>query len=425
MSSSSCPDDNSTRSSSISGSETKKQQQQQRVHQNFKLVMFVTAAFGIILLLLTSSSHDGQHRHSNKSSTTTTSRMLAGGNVRWLSSWFSTLQTEMDKTAAAAAAASGATTRRTATRTLPITRQGSFQVLDKVPHDASAFTQGLQMVNETHYYESLGLYGESSVRLVELSTATTVLETKMGQQWFGEGLCQYTVPSPSSSNSTSTSTNRLIQITWQEQLAFIYDADTLQELQRIPYQTSNGEGWGITLNPSKQVLYVTDGSSNLHTWSIPIDRSAATAAALTSIHGQEEQQVTTEMREVSNRVVVKRTLRNGMSITVGNLNELEYDPYASDNSGDDDGGSLLANIWHSDVIVRINPETGHVTTIYDLTSLYPYSERPQSADVLNGIAAIPNHPQEFWVTGKKWPYMFRIRLTMSPSPDNDNDNDES
>jgi glutamine cyclotransferase len=161
------------------------------------------------------------------------------------------------------------------------------------------------------------------------------------------------------------------------------------------------------LDTAKNVLYVTDGSANLHTWHVPGDSETA---SVDGDGGNMEM-----MREVSPRVVVYKTLENGRMIPVENLNELEYDPYYATSTTVDDnrgGGTLLANVWQSDIILRINPETGHVTTIYDMTSLFPYSERPMSADVLNGIASIPdtNHPNEYWVTGKKWPYMFRVRL---------------
>jgi glutaminyl-peptide cyclotransferase len=332
---------------------------------------------------------------SRSTDSTTINNAAAGrrGEVRLLSSLWSSsrfFQSSSD-TAENSQRQQTATATTTTSATPPqeaATANGSFEILDKVPHDAAAFTQGLQMVNDTHYYESLGLYGESAVRIVELKTANTVLQTDLGSQWFGEGLCQYTTTSAGSKR-------RLIQITWNEQDAFIYDADTLQELHRLSYAglTSNGEGWGITLDTSqKNCLYVTDGSSNLHSWNVPSSEASP------------------ELTEIADRVSIYRTMvdNGSVKIPVRNLNELEYDPYAKTSRSD--GGTLLANIWQYDMIVRINPATGHVTTLYDMTSLYPMSERPQSADVLNGIAAIPNHPNEYWITGKQWPYMFRVRL---------------
>jgi glutaminyl-peptide cyclotransferase len=99
------------------------------------------------------------------------------------------------------------------------------------------------MVNATHYYESRGMYGQSAVRLVKLSTGVATRETKMDDAYFGEGLCQYTVPGTGTGGTAAAAQQRLIQITWKEKEAFIYNSKTLQELGRIPYQTSNGEGY--------------------------------------------------------------------------------------------------------------------------------------------------------------------------------------
>jgi glutamine cyclotransferase len=289
------------------------------------------------------------------------------------------------------------------------TRYGSYKLLERVPHDTNAFTQGLEMLNETHYYESLGLYGESSVRMVELSTGVPVLETTMDSRWFGEGMCQYPIVG-------GTLSQRLIQITWKEKVAFIYDSKTLKEVGRIPFQTSNGEGWGITFDTAKNVLYVTDGTSTLHTWNVPsADDDGGIAMNNESVNDDIEQQESTArmmMSESRPRVEVFMT-RSGEqnSIPIRNLNELEYD--ASD-------GTLLANVWFQDVILRIDPETGFVRRVYNLQSLYPSQERPPTADVLNGIALVlPTRTaadggslqkNEVWVTGKKWPWMYRIRL---------------
>jgi glutaminyl-peptide cyclotransferase len=414
MSSSSCQDGNSNSNSNSNSRTTEKEKKRRSVvvvAAASMLLLLGAAAVVAVLIIPPAGQQRQQQQQQHPSKQWSSSRLgfvtdatvnnaaatadRRGDVGRWLSSSWSSSRFQSND-----AADDSTRTQPTTTATRPAvvaTRNGSFQVLDKIAHDATAFTQGLQMVNATHYYESLGLYGQSAVRLVELDTATTILQTNLGPQWFGEGLCQYTTVN--NNNNGQEAVNRLIQITWQEQDAFIYNADTLQQLQRLSYATltSNGEGWGITWDTSsnKNCLYVSDGSEYLHAWNVPNATSP-------------------ELKEIANRVAVYRTLDdNGIvQIPVRNLNELEYDPYAAANGGGGraDGGTLLANIWQYDMIVRINPETGHVTTLYDMATLYPHSERPQSADVLNGIAAIPDHPNEYWITGKKWPYMFRIRL---------------
>jgi glutamine cyclotransferase len=153
--------------------------------------------------------------------------------------------------------------------------------------------------------------------------------------------------------------------------------------------------WGITYDTAKDVLYVTDGSSTLHTWNVPTNADVAnsnSAQSRNTIQSTNEVQVYKRTRSDSSR-----------RVAMTNLNELEYD--ASSN-----GGTILANIWLQDIIVRINPRTGFVKTIYDLSSLYPRSERAPMADVLNGIAKVPNSRNEFLITGKRWPWIYRVRL---------------
>jgi glutaminyl-peptide cyclotransferase len=221
-----------------------------------------------------------------------------------------------------------------------------------------------------------------SLKVCKWSTGVPVLETKMSSDYFGEGMCLYPV-----TGRGGAASSRLIQITWKENEAFIYNSKTLKEIGRIPFETSNGEGWGITFDTAKDVLYVTDGSSTLHTWNIPTD---------SDIFGNVQSIDST--REV--QVYSKR--RNQRRLFMENLNELEYD---------DADGTVLANIWQQDTIVRINPRNGFVRKIYNMSSLYPRTERAATADVLNGIAKVPNGtPNEFLITGKKWPWIYRVRF---------------
>jgi glutamine cyclotransferase len=252
---------------------------------------------------------------------------------------------------------------------------GSFELLETVPSDASAFTQGLVIIvveedednNSTILlYEGTGLYGRSQMRQVDLPTGQVLQQHALPDAFFGEGIAYYT---------TAAGEGRLVQITWKEQTAFLYDSATLDLLSNFTYTTTTTEGWGITQRrtSSTSTMIVSDGSSNLHVWD-------------------------EEWRE-NHRVPVLLKFEDGSAFPLSRLNELEWDPFTD---------TILANVWQNDDIVRIDPDTGFVIATYDLSALYPV--RSANADVLNGIALVPNARDEVWVTGKRWPYMFRIRL---------------
>lgn len=237
---------------------------------------------------------------------------------------------------------------------------GSYELLDIVPHDSVAYTQGVELVpdNSLEYFESTGLYGQSSVRRVDLITGEVVQQTDLASQYFGEGLTHYN--------------GKLIQITWKEQTAFIYNATNLKLLEETTFTTTNNQGWGICYVDSDGVFFVSDGTQYIHTWD---------ASSL----------------EMTNRIqVFRQQSENDIVEPVDNINELEWDAHYQ---------TILANVWYKDYILRIDPISGLITHQYDLSSLY----RPSQANVLNGIA-ITDVPDEIWVTGKLWPNMYLIRL---------------
>jgi len=270
-----------------------------------------------------------------------------------------------------------------------ITKFGSYRLLETVPHDASAFTQGLCLKNATTAYEGTGLYGgKSEVRLVNIPTGRVLQQVPLASQYFGEGLAYYETSRDDDGDGAGEEGNRgrLVQITWKERTGFVYDSDTFEVLQQFEYETHTGEGWGITYDGTagNHRFYVTDGSRYLMTW------NASTM-----------QQI--DKKEV---VVLRQSDTATSTEPVPYLNEIEYDPFTD---------TILSNVWYQDVIVRIDPKSGRITTVYDLSTLYP--DRPESADVLNGIALTTtndandgNDAAELWVTGKFWPHMFRIRL---------------
>lgn len=250
----------------------------------------------------------------------------------------------------------------------PVVSFGSFELLDTVPHDPDAFTQGLELVpeNPLEYFESTGLYGKSSVRRVDLRTGLVLQQTDLPGQYFGEGLTYFD--------------GKLIQITWREQTAFVYNATDFGILDVISYGNTNGQGWGICYIEDSDIFLVTDGTQFLHTWD-------ASTYELVS-------KVAVSVRNDNSNSVDDTSLRDPTPLR--DLNELEWDIHSQ---------TVLANVWQEDYIVRIDPVTGAVLNQYDLSSLF----RPSEANVLNGIA-ITDTPNEIWVTGKLWSSMYLIRL---------------
>lgn len=237
-------------------------------------------------------------------------------------------------------------------RTDPSVQELRVRVLERLPHDPEAFTQGLELRGDD-LYEGTGLAGSSSVRRGPVGGAPTV-RRDLPAPLFGEGL---TLVGP-----------RLWQLTWQNGVAIERDARTLKELRRVRY---TGEGWGLchdgTAGGAGGRLVMSDGSSRL------TFRDPGTF-------------------ETTGHVDVTRD-----GVPVDRLNELECTP---------DGG-VYANVYQTDTLVRIDPATGAVTADIDASGLLGSAERRAGALELNGIAAVPGG-EEFLLTGKRWPRMFRV-----------------
>jgi glutamine cyclotransferase len=230
----------------------------------------------------------------------------------------------------------------------PSLASDTYRIVHTYPHDRQAFTQGL-IYTGGHLYESTGLEGHSSLREEDIETGSILQLKDLSSKYFAEGLTQWG--------------NTLIQLTWQNHIALVYDLATFRFLRAIP---CNYEGWGLTQDGKELIL--SDGSATLHF----LDPA--------TLH---------ELRHIT----VKD---HGVPIT--QLNELEFVH-----------GQIYANIWHSARIVRIAPETGRVLGFIDLAGLLPENERSSPEAVLNGIAWDPGQDRLF-VTGKLWPKLFEIEI---------------
>ena len=226
-------------------------------------------------------------------------------------------------------------------------RVDSFRVLKTYPHDAAAYTQGL-IYRDGFLFESTGLNGQSSLRKVRLETGEVVQQRRLERTYFAEGLEEWN--------------GQLVQLTWQSNIAFVYDLSSFAPRRTFGY---TGEGWGLARDQAGFIL--SDGSERLR-----------------FLHAD-------TFREVRRVTVTDR------GIPVRDLNELEYIR-----------GEVYANVWHTDRIARISPQSGQVTAWIDLRGLMS-GYRLDSEAVLNGIAYVVARNRLF-VTGKLWPRLFEIEV---------------
>jgi glutamine cyclotransferase len=227
-------------------------------------------------------------------------------------------------------------------------RQLQWEVVREAPHDPRAFLQGL-VWHAGGFFESTGRHGESTLRQVEWPTGRVLRRAALPPDVFGEGLARVG--------------DRLVQLTWRSGRGFVYDLRTLRLLRVFRYE---GEGWGLAYDGASLIL--SDGTDVL-TYLDP-ERFTPTRRLAVTWNGR----------------------------PLHRLNELEFIE-----------GAVWANVWHTDFIVQIDPESGRVTSFLDLTGLRPAEARRQEEAVLNGIAYDPAAGRLF-VGGKLWPVIFQIRL---------------
>lgn len=230
--------------------------------------------------------------------------------------------------------------------------QISFKLAKVFPHDATAFTQGLVIYNG-NLFESTGREG-SWISKVDIATGKQDKKVIIDDKYFGEGI--------------TILNNKIYQLTWQHKIGFVYKMPSFEKIGEFNYDY---EGWGITHNGSQ--LIVSDGTNKLH--------------FLDTLNLQEIKTV--------------KVQRNGEPMN--NLNELEYID-----------GFVFANQWQTNYILKINPESGDVVGVMDMSSLrdevLKFDGNP---DVLNGIAYEPKS-KTLLITGKLWPVLFALKLTETP-----------
>jgi glutaminyl-peptide cyclotransferase len=223
------------------------------------------------------------------------------------------------------------------------------EVVHVYPHDRSAFTEGLFYLNGA-FYESTGFEGRSTIRKVDVATGVSTQEIHLPAQYFGEGIAPWK--------------SHLISVTWKSQIGFVFDRETFRVEREFHI---DGEGWALTEDGKQLIL--SDGTADLRL--LDPDTFQETQRLRVTLDGK----------------------------PLGYLNELEWVH-----------GEILANVWHTNWIVRIDPRTGNVVGQIDIGGLIGPADQVVSVDVgPNGIAYDPAGDRLF-VTGKNWPKMFEIRL---------------
>lgn len=229
-----------------------------------------------------------------------------------------------------------------------LARAVTFRVVKTYPHDAAAFTQGL-LWHDGHLIEGTGREGHSELRRVALSTGGVLQKRTLPEDVFGEGV--------------ALAGDRLIQISWQNNRAFVWHEKTFAKIGEWNY---DGEGWGLTFDG--QNLIMSDGSDELF------------------------------FRDPKTFAITKTVPVTFNGQPLKNINELEWIE-----------GQIWANVWQTDFIVRIDPQTGTVVSYLDCTGLLNTTSRGGREDVLNGIA-YDSQTGRIFITGKWWPKLFEIAV---------------
>ena len=225
---------------------------------------------------------------------------------------------------------------------------GSYQIVETIDHDATYFTQGLEVSGDL-MYESSGLYAKSKIRKYRAGSDKALLERRLADRFFAEGLTLFD--------------DELFVLTWRENTLLVLNPDDLQTRRELSYQ---GEGWGLASSSTQ--LIMSDGSDTIY------------------------------FRNPESFRVERKIRVHSQQRTVRNINELEFAE-----------GYLWANIWQSPFIVKINPATGSVVAYYDFSELVKKHAGANRDQVLNGIAYDAKR-KGYWITGKLWSKQYLVTL---------------
>ncbi len=224
----------------------------------------------------------------------------------------------------------------------------TYRIINTYPHQTNAYTQGL-LVHNGKIYESNGERGSSDLRVIDITSGNVEKKMNINDRYFGEGLTLWQ--------------DKLFQLTWTANTCLIYDAQSLEEIGQFSYPT---EGWGITTMGDELVM--SDGTDHLY------------------------------IRDPETFEVVRQGQVRDDQRPIFKLNELEYVD-----------GSIYANVYETDEIVIINPQTFAVEGRINLDGILDSSSVSGRLDVLNGIA-YDSDSGKLYVTGKLWPKLFEIEL---------------
>ncbi len=242
-----------------------------------------------------------------------------------------------------------------------------YKVIKVYPHNVENFTQGL-VYRDGFLYEGTGLYSQSILTKRRFTVAATepnapatselgdiVRQIRLPDKYFGEGITLFN--------------DKIIQLTWRSRIAFVYDRETLRQVETFEYET---QGWGLTHDGRRLIL--SDGTATIRF----LDPNTYAETGRLRVRDQ------------------RRPIRQ--------INELEYID-----------GQIFANIWPTDYVAIISPETGLVTGWIDLTGLHTPPPNHNNNVVANGIAYLPENGH-LLVTGKRWPKMYEIELVPQAAP---------